>query len=198
MKLGNLGLCISVLVLLAPGTASAHCDTMDGPVVKEARSALAAGDVTPVLKWVGEAYEAELRAAFSRTMTVRKAGGAAEELADLYFLETAVRLHRATEGEPYSGLRPAGVGIGPAVRGSDEALVKGDTSALIALITARAAEGLRERFVHALEARSRAGARVAEGREYVRAYVAFVHYAERLFDNAAAEPGAHQGETHRE
>jgi hypothetical protein len=39
-------------LLMAPGTVRAHCDTLDGPVVKTAQEALEKGDVTPVLKWV--------------------------------------------------------------------------------------------------------------------------------------------------
>ncbi len=176
---------------LFPGRAGAHCDTLDGPVVKEARTALASGDIIPVLKWVGKDLEPELRAAFARALSVRKTGVEAEGLADLYFFETAVRLHRATEGALYTGLKPAGSDLGPAVIASDAALAKGDVDALVSLITERAAEGLRERFARAMETGKKAGSSVEEGREYVRAYVAFVHYAERLFEDAAAGPEAH-------
>ena len=180
----------AALLALFPGRAGAHCDSLDGPVVKEARTALASGNITPVLKWVGKDLEPELRAAFARAVSVRKAGAEAEGLADLYFFETAVRLHRATEGAPYTGLKPAGSDLGPAVKASDAALAKGDVDALVSLITERVADGLRERFAHARDARAKAGSSVAEGREYVRAYVVFVHYAERLFVDAAAEDAA--------
>ena len=40
--------------------AFAHCDTLDGPVVKTARAALEKGDVTPILKWVTNEYETEI------------------------------------------------------------------------------------------------------------------------------------------
>ena len=39
----------------------------------------------------------------------------ARELADRYFFETLVRIHRAGEGAPYTGLKPAGRDLGPAV-----------------------------------------------------------------------------------
>ncbi len=143
----------AALLALFPGRAGAHCDTLDGPVVKEARAALASGNITPVLKWVGKDLEPELRAAFARALSVRKAGAEAEGLADLYFFETAVRLHRATEGAPYTGLKPAGSDLGPAVKASDTALAKGDVDALVSLIAERAAEGLRERFGRASETR---------------------------------------------
>ena len=45
---------ISTLVLtaLGPSLAIAHCDSMDGPVVKDAERALDARSLDPVLKWV--------------------------------------------------------------------------------------------------------------------------------------------------
>ena len=99
----------------------AHCDTLDGPVVKTARDALNIGDVTPILKWVKKENETEMKDLFKKTLTVRSKGKEAQELADMYFLETLVRLHRAGEGEPYNGLKPAGV-VEPAVVEADKAL----------------------------------------------------------------------------
>lgn len=180
----------AALLALFPGRAGAHCDTLDGPVVKEARAALDSGDVTPILKWVGQAFEGELRSAFVRAEAIRNKGPEEKALADLYFFETAVRLHRATEGAPYTGLKPAGSDLGPAVSASDQALADGDVGALVALVTGRVAEGIRERFAHALETRKLAGRSVADGRAFVHAYVAFVHYAERLFVDATAGDAA--------
>ena len=51
-------LAAAIAVLAAPSTARAHCDTMDGPVLEEARAALASGDVVPVLKWIAPEHEA--------------------------------------------------------------------------------------------------------------------------------------------
>ena len=61
---------VAALALLAaaPKTVSAHCDTLDGPVVKDARAALEAKDVTPVLKWVKADKEPEILAAFGRAL----------------------------------------------------------------------------------------------------------------------------------
>ena len=87
-------------MMLIPNPAMAHCDGMDGPVVKAAQRALASGDVNLVLIWVQKKDIQEIRQAFERTLAVRKLGHAAQELADLYFFETLVRMHRAGEGEP--------------------------------------------------------------------------------------------------
>ncbi len=70
---------------LVPRTALAHCDTLDGPVVKDARVALDAKDVTPVLKWVSHEEEGEIREAFQHALGVRALGPEARALADRFF-----------------------------------------------------------------------------------------------------------------
>ena len=107
------------LLLAAPSLLSAHCDALDGPVVKAARRALETGSPDGVLAWVRPADESAVRQAFARTLAVRKLGPEAKELADLYFFETVVRIHRAGEGAPYTGLKPAGQDIGPAIPAAD-------------------------------------------------------------------------------
>lgn len=169
--------------------ARAHCDTLDGPVVVEARTALEAGDVTPVVKWVRGEDEAEIRAAFAKTLAVRKGSPEAKDLADLWFLETLVRVHRAGEGAPYTGLEPAGGEIDPAVRAADAALVSGSVDALVALVTEAAASGIRERFREVVESKKHAGHNVEAGRAFVAAYVEYVHYAEGLYGVATPAPG---------
>ena len=180
----------ALCLTLVPRAALAHCDTLDGPVVKAARLALAKGDVTGVLKWVPAADEAEIRRAFAETLKVRALGPAAAALADRYFFETLVRVHRASEGEPYTGLKPEGTDPGPAIAGADRALETGSVDALVTAIAGHVAAQLRERFAHAREALARADESVEAGRAFVRAYVGFVHYAERV--HQAGEAGAHE------
>ena len=84
-----------------------HCDSMDGPVVKAARLALETKNVNLVLPYVPKEGEAEVIRAFDRVLPLRADG--AREIADLYFFETVVRIHRAGEGAPYTGLKPAGL-----------------------------------------------------------------------------------------
>ena len=97
-----------VSACILPGIVSAHCDTLEGPVVSTAKAALENGDVTPVLKWVKEDDEKEIRELFAKTLSARKQGKEARELADRYFFETLVRVHRAGEKAPFTGLKPAG------------------------------------------------------------------------------------------
>lgn len=166
-------------VMLLPGTARAHCDTLDGPVVQSARAALEKGDVTPVLKWVRAEDEQDIRAAFARTLVVRGKGADARELADLYFLETLVRIHRAGEGAPYTGLKGAEA-VDPAVVLADDALESGSVDRLIGILTGAMADGIRARFLETLESRKHADDSVEAGREFVRHYVVFTHYVEGL------------------
>jgi hypothetical protein len=176
--------------VMAAMPASGHCDTEDGPVVRDARAALASGDVMPVLKWVGREAEAEIRKAFAKAVAVRDDGDAARELADTWFFETLVRVHRAGEGAPYSGLKPAGTPLDPAVRLSDEALETGSAEPLVRALTSRMSEGLGERFRKASKLRSHAGDSVEAGRAYVAAYVEFVHYTERLHNTLVTDAHA--------
>ena len=170
---------VAFALLITPHRALAHCDTLDGPVVGDARSALASGEVTPVLKWVKAAAEPEIREAFARTLAVRQLDPQAQALADSYFFETLVRIHRAGEGAPYTGLKGAGQ-IEPVVAKADQALAQGSVDTLVKAIVAHTEEGIRERFSHALEARRHAAESVAAGREYVAAYVDYVHYVEGI------------------
>ena len=64
-------LAVAGLMVLTSSKAAAHCDTLDGPVVKEAKTALDKGDVTPLLKCVKKDNEEELKAAFKKTEMVR-------------------------------------------------------------------------------------------------------------------------------
>jgi len=163
--------------MLTPGTARAHCDTLDGPVVQSAKTALETGDVTPVLKWVRPADEQDIRTAFTRTLTVRDKGAEVRELADLYFFETLVRIHRAGEGAPYTGLKP-GAAVDPAVAMADQALESGNVDQLAAVLSGALADGIRTRFQEALASRKHADDSVESGREFVKQYVLCTHYVE--------------------
>lgn len=173
-----------VATLLTPSAARAHCDAMDGPVITAARAALENGKLAPVLAWVRPADEAEIRAAFARTRAVRKGGKEARELADTWFFETLVRVHRAGEGAPYTGLKPAG-SVDPAVAAADRAIVQGDAAQLEKMLVGAVREGLHG-HVAALEKERAPADDVAAGRRWVAAYVPFVHWAEGVYAAAGA------------
>ena len=114
--LGALG-----MLAVTPARALAHCDGLDGPVVKAAQRALETRNAALVLIWVQEKDEREIQAAFEQTLAVRELSAQARQLADRFFFETLVRVHRAGEGAPFTGLKPAGQDLGPADEGQDRA-----------------------------------------------------------------------------
>lgn len=180
------------LLLVVPTAALAHCDTLDGPVVTDARAALTAGSLTGVLRWVRAADEAEIRSAFNHALAVRKLGTEAQELADRFFFETLVRVHRAGEGAPYTGLKPAG-SVLPIVAMADAALDSGSAETMITRMQDHLRRGITQRFTAALQAREHAGHTVEHGRKYVAAYVKYVHYVENAHNAIMGDSAQHAG-----
>ena len=185
---------LSALAIFWPDRAFAHCDSLDGPVVLAAQKALKAEDVNPVLIWVRQEDESEIRRTFQRTLAVRKLGDEARELADQHFFETLVRVHRAGEGAPYTGLKPAGRDLGPAIPAADNAIESGSGKALVKLLTEAVHHGLHSRFQQVLALKSYDPSDVRAGRGYVQAYVEYVHYVERIYESAAGPAHGHVSE----
>jgi hypothetical protein len=177
MKIPQRRFLLASLLLLFSAAASAHCDSLDGPVIRDAMAALAKRDATPVLKWVKREHEAEIRDAFAKAIVVRGLNGDARQVADRYFFETLVRIHRAGEGEPFTGLKPAG-SIEPGIDAADRALENGSGAALATQLAQSVSEGVRRRFDAAFAHKKHAGDSVDAGRKYVEAYVDYVHFVE--------------------
>ena len=178
---------LALLLMLAPHAILAHCDTLDGPTVADARQALASKDVTPALKWVAPDDEAQVRAAFTQALKVRELGPEARELADAHFFDTLLRLHRASEGMPFTGVKPSGTPLEPGIAMADESIASGDGKAVAKAVGDHVASELAGRFARVMEAKAHAAHTVEAGRRYVAAYVAYVHYVEGLM--APAEHG---------
>jgi hypothetical protein len=166
------------LLVLIPRRASAHCDTEDGPAVTDGRTALKTGNINHALKWILAEGEAELRRIFDKAIKVRALGGEAAELADRYFLENLVRIHRAGEGAPYDGIKPTGTVLDPKVVAADEAMDSGDLKPLLTLIPADKHSELRRRFDEARGLKQFDVNDLTAGRAYIAAYVSFYKYAE--------------------
>lgn len=161
--------------------AAAHCDTLDGPVVAAARRALESGNINLVLIWVQKNDEAEIRNHFQKTVAVRKVNAQARDLADLYFFETLVRLHRAGEGAGYTGLKPAGK-IEPPIAAADKALESGTLEGVVKLVSERMHAGLERQFKQVTSKKKYNPDDLAAGRAFASAYVEYTHYVERLYD----------------
>lgn len=166
-----------------PHNAAAHCDTLDGPVVQDAHKALVAKDITPVLKWVKAKDEKAVKAAFTKALAAK---GASTEASHNKFFATLVKIHRAGEGAPFTGLKPAG-SVEPAVAEADKALTNGSADALVKLISDDITAGIKKRYEHAAAAYKHKDESVAQGREFVEAYVEFTHYVEKLHMAATAK-----------
>ena len=134
--------------------------------------------------------EAEVKAAFEKARAARKQGAEAKAVADTWFLETLVRVHRAGEGAPYTGLKPAGLDLGPAVPAADRAVEKGTAQEVEKLLVDTVRTGLHERF-HRLKAQRPPADDVAAGRAWVEAYVPYVHWVEGVHAAAGGGAGRH-------
>jgi len=171
----------AALLVTSSSEIRAHCDTWDGPVVKDAQAALQSGDVTLVFKWVGPEDEREIREAFEKTIAVRRLSNTARELSDQFFFETLVRVHRAGECAPYAGLKPAG-SIDRAVLLADEALETGSAEKMVKVLTQALEHGIRRRYAEAAERKTTSAVSVQAGRRFVAAYVEYVHFVEAVHE----------------
>ena len=177
------------LAALLAGNVQAHCDTTAGPVIPEARAALEKGEVSPILKWVKADNEAEIRRVFAQAVAVRGKGGEAKTLADQHFLETLIRLHRAGEGAPYTGIKDEAVE--PIAAMADQTLVSGSAEEMIGMISKHMVASIREKFQKVMATGKDKDQNVEAGREYVEAYVTYLHYVEAVHDAIVAAGGHH-------
>lgn len=182
-------LLVGIILVVIASPLFSHCDTLNGPVVAAARTALEKGDVTPVLKWVPAAKEGDIQLAFAKALAARAASAQAKELADQWFFETVVRIHREAEGVSYTGLKDEKPEKG--IELADTAIDSGSLDAAQKQILDDVSAGLRKRFAEVQESKKHMNESVAEGRHYVHAYVEFIHYVERLHETANAPAGEH-------
>ena len=169
-----------------------HCDSMDGPVVTAARKALDSGDAGVVLPYVPKEGEEEVRQAFDAVLEIRSQGPAVRDVADRHFFETVVRVHRAGEGAPYTGLKPAGLDHGPVIPVAENALETGSPDELIRILTARVEDELRKRFGHVMELKRRADGDVDANRAYVEAMLDLQVWSHGLYEATRRAAHDHQ------
>src|SRR5512138_954144 len=139
-------------LFVLPAAASAHCDSIDGPVATAAVKALDAKNVNLAFPYAPADAESEIAAAYEQALVVRAKGPEAKALADRYFIETVVRLHRAGEGAAYTGVKPAGRDFGPAIPAAEQALASGELKPLVETMTHQLHHGIEEHFEHARHA----------------------------------------------
>ena len=169
---------VTLLAALTPIIVHAHCDTAEGPAVKDGWNALETGNINYALKWIPADGEAELRDVFEKALKVRTLGSEAAELADRLFLETMVRIHRMGEGVGFTGIQPVGTQIDPVVKAADEAIAVGSDADLLPMAQQERRAELDKRFQAALAIKNFDVDDVAAARRYIAAYVSFFKYAE--------------------
>jgi len=180
-------LSLLLATVFMPTSVNAHCDSMDGPVVQDAKEALKTGNIDLVLIWITDAQENELRETFRQTMNIRDTNEDVRNVADRYFLESLVRLHREAEGAPYTGIKPADTDFGPAIPIAEKALDDGSLIDVRDLLIRHIEQGLHHYYDKASELKDFNPADIKAGRKYVEAYVKYMHYVEPLYRAATAD-----------
>lgn len=172
-----------------------HCDTMDGPVVTAARRALDSGNVNIALAYIPKSGEAEVTAAFQKVMAARKTLEA-REVADLYFFETLVRVHRAGEGAAYTGLKPAGLDEGPVIPVAEQAIESGSPEALIGFLADTLRDQVMRRFQKIQDLADPSPDDVARSRAYVDATLGLMVWSHKLHRQMLSDPHEGHGDHH--
>lgn len=174
-----------------------HCDSMDGPVVRAAIRAMEERDVDLLLPFVKAEGEDEVRRAFELVIAAREQGTTAREVADRYLFDTVVRVHRAGEGAPFTGVKPAGLSVGPVIPVAERAIETGSAHELLELLGDALRDEVKERLDRVLEFQIHADGPVPEAREYVEAMLGFqvwahtVHGAIRSAPHGTSEDREH-------
>lgn len=187
-KIWGLFMVIFVVIIALPITASAHCDTLDGPVVTDARKAIEKNNINYILKWVTPEGEQELSQVFELAVKVRGLSAESAELADRYLFDNLVRIHRAGEGVPFTGVKPSGTPVDEKIEAADRSIETGNISLLEKMVPHDEVPELEERFEKVMALKNFDINNVEAGREYVEAYVSFFHFAE----------GEEEGDAHAE
>lgn len=174
-----------------------HCDSLDGPVVKAATAALETRNVDLVLPYVPEQSEHEVKEAFAQALHVEPLAPEAKKLADEWFFENVVRIHRAGEGAPYTGIKPAGLGHGPVVPVAEQAIETGSADELVTLLTGMVEEAIRERFTHVMHRKANADGDLEANRAYVEAMLGLQVWSHSIYEALHANPHEH-GHSHEQ
>ncbi len=162
-------------------SAFAHCDSYDGPVILDAEKALENNDVNLVLKWVQPSQEKEIIDLFTKTYKRKSEDPVVYQVLKKYFFETVVRLHRETEGAPYTGLKPAGL-TKKIVQLGDQSIKTSDLNSLLEKLENHMDQVLQEKFSDVASLYQLKDTSLTNGRAYVHAYVDYIHTLEAIHD----------------
>jgi len=175
-----------IFALVAVQPAEAHCDSYDGPVLKDAAKALETNNVELIKKWISAEDEAAVVALFHKTYNLREGDQEVYEIVQTHFFETFVRLHRQMEGASYTGLKPAGTTEKIVVM-SDNALVSGDIDHLLNALSNHVNSVLKEKYEKVATLEKVKNESPEKGRQFVAAYVDYTHSIEAVHNMVDGE-----------
>ncbi|MFZ2283989.1 MAG: DUF6448 family protein [Lutibacter sp.] len=181
LKFGALPLILFAILLFSSQVTFAHCDSYDGPVIKDAVKALKTNDVNLVFKWLKKDQEQEITALFNKTYSLKNGDKEVYEIVEKHFFETLVRLHRETEGEPYTGLKPAGT-TKQIIQMTDEAIKEGNVNGFLLKFNKHFEKVVREKYDKVLQLSKVKDNSTEEGRAFVAAYVNYTHTIMMMHD----------------
>ena len=172
---------VSLFMIFGSLAASAHCDSYDGPVIKDANKALETNNVNLVLKWITPVQEKEIIPLFNKTYVLKSGDKEVYAIVEKHFFETLVRLHRETEGAPYTGLKPAGT-TKPIIQLSDQAIESKNIDELLVKLNNHIGKAIMEKYSKVVALDKVKNDSPEKGREYVEAYVDYTHTIEAIHD----------------
>ena len=185
-------LLFATFIFIFTNTASAHCDSYDGPVIKDAEMALETNNVNLILKWVTKEQEKEITTLFQKIYELRNGDKEVYEIVEKHFFETLVRLHRETEGAPYTGLKPAGT-TKQIIQMTDKALKENNVDDFLLKLNNHIDKVVREKYKKVSELNKVKDDSVEKGRKFVAAYVDYTHTVEAIHDIIEHGGGTHAG-----
>ncbi len=183
---------LTSFIFIFTNTVFAHCDSYDGPVIKDAEKAIETNNVNLVFKWVTKEQEKEITALFQKTYELRNGDKDVYEIVEKHFFETLVRLHRETEGAPYTGLKPAGT-TKQIIQMTDKALQENNVEDFLLKLNNHIDKVVRDKYQKVSELNKVKDDSVEKGREFVAAYVDYTHTVEAIHDIIEHGGGSHAG-----
>jgi len=101
------------------------------------------------------------------------------------------------EGVAYTGLKPAETEVEPGIEAADKALPRSSVEKRLKQVNETIHHTIHEQFTNAMAKKKFDANNVEACREYVKAYVEFIHYVERLHEAATKPAEGHLHEAGR-